>query len=142
MKWTEDKEDQLADLWKSGETAMSIGRKMEISRNAVMGKVHRMKLPKRDDMTRTYNTAKIDKETGLKEHEARKAGKAKRGKPAPGDVTKSFAKDGPKSMFDLKAKECKWPVNQSNNHRDYLFCSAPSVENKPYCNNHCLTSYQ
>lgn len=47
MSWDEKSEKQLAELWGAGWSASQIGARLGQSRNAVIGKAHRLKLPKR-----------------------------------------------------------------------------------------------
>lgn len=49
MSWDEKSEKQLAELWGAGWSASQIGARLGQSRNAVIGKAHRLKLPKRRD---------------------------------------------------------------------------------------------
>jgi GcrA cell cycle regulator len=46
-EWTEDRTDTLRVLWQEGLTTREIGARMGITKNAVVGKVHRLGLPKR-----------------------------------------------------------------------------------------------
>ena len=45
--WTDDRLEQLKSLWSKGLSITQIGQEIGVSRNAVVGKVHRMGLPKR-----------------------------------------------------------------------------------------------
>ena len=47
MSWTQDRVDTLTKLWAEGLSASEIGRRMEVSKNAVIGKAHRLGLPSR-----------------------------------------------------------------------------------------------
>lgn len=47
MEWTEERIAYLRSLWDEGLSTAEIGRKLEISKNAVVGKAHRLKLPPR-----------------------------------------------------------------------------------------------
>ena len=55
MAWTDDKIDKLQKLWGKGLTASQIAEKLGdgITRNAVIGKAHRLKLPSRPSPVRT-----------------------------------------------------------------------------------------
>ena len=45
--WNEERLGQLTKLWGQGLSITQIGLKLGVTRNAVVGKVHRMGLPKR-----------------------------------------------------------------------------------------------
>ena len=47
VTWTDDRIDQLRKLWDQGLSASAIGRQLGVSKNAVVGKAHRLKLPAR-----------------------------------------------------------------------------------------------
>jgi len=46
--WTDIKNSMLADLWARGMTASAIAEQMEMTKNQVIGKVHRLDLPPRE----------------------------------------------------------------------------------------------
>lgn len=46
--WSAERDMQLAALWAEGFTASEIARRMDTSKNAVIGRVHRLRLPKRN----------------------------------------------------------------------------------------------
>ncbi len=47
MTWTDERIDQLTELWGAGQSASQIGKALGLSKNAVIGKAHRLKLPPR-----------------------------------------------------------------------------------------------
>ncbi|MFC6216911.1 GcrA family cell cycle regulator, partial [Fodinicurvata halophila] len=47
MTWTAERIDELSRLWSEGQSASAIGKQLGISKNAVVGKAHRLKLPSR-----------------------------------------------------------------------------------------------
>ena len=49
MIWTTEQVERLRQLWEGGETARNIGRELNCSRNAVIGKAHRLRLIKRKE---------------------------------------------------------------------------------------------
>ena len=44
MTWTDERIDELSKLWASGYSASAIGRMLGVSKNAVVGKAHRMRI--------------------------------------------------------------------------------------------------
>lgn len=46
-EWTQERIDELSGLWAAGETCREIGAAMGLTRNAVIGKVHRLGLDER-----------------------------------------------------------------------------------------------
>ncbi|WP_419730413.1 GcrA family cell cycle regulator [Lichenicola sp.] len=47
MDWTDESISRLRDLWQEGHSTAEIGRRMQITKNAVVGKAHRLTLPPR-----------------------------------------------------------------------------------------------
>ena len=47
MTWTDERVDELSKLWASGYSASAIGRMLGVSKNAVVGKTHRLGLEAR-----------------------------------------------------------------------------------------------
>ena len=47
MEWTAKAIDQLRALWAEGHSTAEIGRRMGITKNAIVGKAHRLDLPAR-----------------------------------------------------------------------------------------------
>ncbi len=47
MSWTSERIEELKQLWEAGHSASEIGKKLGVSKNAVVGKAHRLKLAAR-----------------------------------------------------------------------------------------------
>src|SRR6185437_106913 len=52
MDWTSDQIQRLRDLWAEGHPTAEIARRMRISKNAAVGKAHRLYLPARQSPIR------------------------------------------------------------------------------------------
>ncbi len=55
MAWTEDDDKRLKQLWAEGLTASQIAARMHSTRNAILGRAHRIKLPRRMDGSKHTN---------------------------------------------------------------------------------------
>ena len=54
MSWTQERENKLRDLWKKGHTASQIAAQIgDTTRNAVIGKAHRLNLNARASSKRS-----------------------------------------------------------------------------------------
>lgn len=115
--WTEDRLKELKKHWNSGLSISQIGRKLGVTRNAVAGKAHRLKLPKRQSPI-------------LKEPRAQAKPTKKR--------------DLPLRMVlrDIKwsRSKCVWPSADPQTV-EFNFCGEPIVPGKPYCAEHCAIAY-
>ena len=45
MDWTDDMNERLRDLWEEGHITAEIGRRLGVSKNAVVGRARRLELP-------------------------------------------------------------------------------------------------
>ena len=121
MTWTAEKIKQLKKLWLKGKSTIEIGKELGISKNAVVGKVHRLELAarpspiKRTEKTKSTNSAA--KKTVKKELK-------------PKNIT----------LMDLKLNSCRWPIGDPSDD-DFHFCGADTVTGKPYCSEHCKIAY-
>src|SRR4028118_921286 len=57
MEWTAKAIDLLRGLWAEGHSTAEIGRRMGVTKNAIVGKAHRLDLPARPRPTRPQDTA-------------------------------------------------------------------------------------
>jgi GcrA cell cycle regulator len=128
MSWTDKKIDTLKRLWGKGMTASQIAGELGdgITRNAVIGKAHRLKLPSRPSPVKPEPEAKpAAHPTPAPKVEA----------PAPSGEGKGL------SLLELTETTCKWPIGHPGDE-DFYFCGKPSRPGVPYCPEHCLMAYQ
>lgn len=114
MTWTIDKIKQLKKLWQKGKSTVEIGRELGISKNAVVGKVHRLELNSRP--------SPIKKDA------------------APKVVKPKIQKTDKMSLLDLKLNSCRWPIGEPKDP-DFHFCGKDTITGKPYCPEHCKVAY-
>lgn len=117
LTWSEERVRKLRELWISGLNATQIAAELGISRNAVIGKVHRLGLSDRS------NPALIEAFEAL-----------------------AVADDGPPprklSLLELNQHEnvCHWPVGDPGSP-EFFFCGLPSITGLPYCARHSRFAY-
>ena len=88
MAWTDDKVKQLKKLWTKGKSAVEIAKELGISKNSVIGKVHRLNLASRPSPIKKKTVEIV--------------------KPAPKKIT------GKCQLMDLKTNTCHWPIGVIN----------------------------
>ena len=125
MSWTEEKVDQLSKLWGEGYSASAIGKLIGVSKNAVIGKAHRMHLTARPSPIKRGMSVR----PMIKPVPVPKPVVEAPPRPTPRPVSKKA--DGP---------ACLWPIGDPS-HSDFHFCGDPSVAGKPYCEHHCEIAY-
>ena len=139
MSWNEEKVNKLKELWGKGNTASQIAEIIGgISRNAVIGKAHRLNLSAKIK-TRTA-TSNQNFENSLEE----KNNKIKKGRKSKFKsliIEKDFEPENPKQLEELDESSCKWPIGHPD-EKNFYFCGRTSLKDFSYCKLHLLYAYQ
>lgn len=162
-KWTDERVELLKRLWCEGKTAKEIAGALGegVTRNAVIGKAHRLKLSGRVSPIQANSSP--EKEAAISN--AKKTGKVleakKTGQTAPKrkvtttqteqrpikisrtevSVYAEKALGTPVKMIDMKDCMCKWPVGDPQ-EEGFHFCGAKRGDNgSPYCDTHASIAY-
>ena len=139
MSWTEEKVAKLRDLWGKGNTASQIAEIIGgISRNAVIGKAHRMNLSAKIKTRTATSNQKF--ENSLDEKDT-KSKKVRRNKFKSLIIDKDFEPENPKHLEELDENSCKWPIGHPN-EKSFYFCGRSSLKDFSYCKLHLLYAYQ
>lgn len=157
MSWTDDRVERLKKLWNDGLSASQIAAELAggVTRNAVIGKVHRLGLSGRAKSPN--RTAARPKRTaaasGFNARPGRTAGRVQaNGKKISALVPATAA--GPQIRQELPAPDplkleltqltevtCKWPIGDPA-QEDFFFCGHRCKEGSPYCDFHASIAYQ
>ena len=139
MSWTDEKVSKLKELWGKGNTASQIAEIIGgISRNAVIGKAHRLNLSakiKTRAATSSKNFDNSKEENNIKSKRGRKS----RFKSL--IIDKDFEPENPKQLEELDENSCKWPIGHPD-EKDFYFCGRTSLKDFSYCKLHLLYAYQ
>ena len=139
MSWTEERIEKLKELWKKGLSASQIaGLLGETTRNAVIGKVHRLNLQQRAISKKTTPRINTDNNTTA-EVKTQKLGRKARFKALLLD--KNFEPENPKKLEELNDETCRWPLGHPYEKKFY-FCGRKPIEKFPYCKLHLLYAFQ
>ena len=139
MSWTLEREKKLRELWKKGHSASQIASMLgDTTRNAVIGKAHRLNLEART--TSKKSTPKVNTENNFKsEVKIQKLGRKARFKALLLD--KNFEQENPKKLEELTDETCKWPIAHPS-EEEFYFCGRKPMEKFPYCKLHVLYAFQ
>ena len=139
MSWTEEKVAKLRELWGKGNTASQIAEIIGgISRNAVIGKAHRLNLSAKIK-TRTA-TSNRNFENSLDEKNT-KSKRVRRNRFKSLIIDKDFEPENPKHLEELDENSCKWPIGHPD-EKSFYFCGRSSLKDFSYCKLHLLYAYQ
>ncbi len=151
MAWTEDRVEILTKLWAEGLSASQIAKQLGgVTRNAVIGKVHRLGLSGRAKPSRPKKVASVRTSSPRKRSSASKPR-------APRAISKPAAPAAPPPPPPIEAKPlpngeyatimtirdhmCKWPIGDPI-ASDFRFCGRKIKQGEPYCEAHCAVAYQ
>jgi GcrA cell cycle regulator len=126
--WSDALVERLSELWLSGTTSGEIGRRLGISRSAVMGKLRRLDLLCRDRRRPppSMRSQIPQMRTNTRPLPPPKPYKAPPPPPLP--PIGSF------DLMDLRSGHCRWPC--SDGFPPYKFCGAPQASQSSYCSLH------
>ena len=138
MSWNEEKVSKLIELWGKGNTASQIAEIIGgLSRNAVIGKAHRLNLSAK---IKTRNTSLSQGNSNLEENKSKqKQGRKSKFKSML--IEKDFEPENPKKLEELDENSCKWPVGHPE-EQSFYFCGRSSLKDFSYCKLHLLYAYQ
>ena len=135
MGWTDEQVEELKQLWEKGLTTGEIGKALGVSKNAVVGKAHRLGLNGRPSPIRRNEeeeTAPAEEKESVPEKPKSKSATA------PKNAVKEKAKLF--TVNDLTAHSCRWPIGDPKDE-DFHFCGKETLPDKPYCAEHAAIAY-
>ena len=140
MSWNEEKVAKLKELWGKGSTASQIAEIIGgLSRNAIIGKAHRLNLSSKIN-TRRSSSLSQSFQSNVEEDDS----KQKRGRKSKFQsliIEKDFEPENPKKLEELDESSCKWPTGHPEEEKFY-FCGRSSLKDFSYCKLHLLYAYQ
>ena len=134
MGWTDERVETLKKLWLDGLSASQIAKQLGgVTRNAVIGKVHRLGLSGRAAPSQPARPV-------VSQPVARRAVEHTAHQPAQRPA--NFVElPGTATVLTLGAHMCKWPIGDPSTE-DFSFCGRRSFEDGPYCVEHARVAYQ
>jgi GcrA cell cycle regulator len=150
MSWTDERVETLKKLWSDGLSASQIAGVLGgITRNAVIGKVHRLGLSGRakSPAAAEPRTRKPRSQVALQ----RLARPAVRGNNAlayafepeaePQVLDNVIPLGQRRSLLELNEETCRWPIGDPGT-ADFFFCGGHALAGLPYCSYHSRIAYQ
>jgi len=159
MDWTDEAIARLRALWDEGHSTAEIGRRMSVSKNAVVGKAHRLNLPARPSPIRRDAAAaaraaaprRVTGPTLPPLPASLEAVRAPEVVVAPPPVVAARAPQPaprpavPAPLRAVAASRsrnltCCWPIGEPGT-KSFRFCDADASSGKPYCGEHAQLAY-
>ena len=152
MSWTDERVELLKKLWSDGLSASQIAAELGgITRNAVIGKVHRLGLSGRAKSA----SAAVPRPRKARSpaHMLRLARASIRGNTALAHAYDVEAEASPelieniipigqrRTILELTEQTCRWPIGDPGSS-DFFFCGGNTVDGLPYCAYHARLAYQ
>ncbi len=153
MTWTDERVEQLKKLWSDGLSASQIAAELGgITRNAVIGKVHRLGLSGR---TKAPSSSAPRQRKPRAQHMMRVSRPAVRGntalaqafsydyeiEPEPMQAENIVPMGQRRSLLELNEQTCKWPIGDPAS-AEFYFCGGHAMTGLPYCGYHSRIAYQ
>ena len=152
LTWSDDRVEQLKKLWEAGLSASQIAAELgNVTRNAVIGKVHRLGLSGRAKSPST--AAPRPRKPRPAPQMMRVARPMTRGNTALAQAFEVEVEVDPiahdnvvpmsqrLSLLELNEATCHWPVGDPSSP-DFFFCGGRSLTGLPYCAHHSRIAYQ
>ena len=139
MSWTEEKVNKLKELWGKGSTASQIAEIIGgVSRNAVIGKAHRLNLSIK---IKSRSPIQNQKKNLNKNEDPQIKLKGRRGKLKTLLLDKNFEPAKNLSLEELSEDTCKY-MEANPNEKNASFCGRKTVEKFSYCPLHLMIVFQ
>ena len=139
MSWTDEKVAKLKELWGKGKTANQIAEIIGgISRNAVIGKAHRLNLSAKIKTRAATSNQNFE---NSQDNKNIRSNKGRKNRFRSLIIEKDFEPENPKQLEELDENSCKWPIGHPN-EKSFYFCGRTSLKDFSYCKLHLLYAYQ
>ncbi len=158
MAWTDEMIEQLIQLWQSGLTTNDIAKELGMSKNSIVGKVHRLNLEARPSPIK-----KKEEEVTVSEEKS-----VKKEKNTPQQIVIEFEEQVEKikvekqekpenieqkpvvhthkrpvtcvKLSELDSHTCRWPIGDPKDE-DFCFCGKKVRPGQTYCDEHAAIAY-
>ena len=149
MSWTDERVELLKKLWTDGLSASQVAGELGgVTRNAVIGKVHRLGLSGRAKSPSSAVPRQRKMRTASMRPRMRFNGNTalmpsyEQDYEADSDPIANIVPMGPRvSITQLSEATCRWPFGDPS-AEDFAYCGSQTKANTPYCPYHARVAYQ
>jgi len=152
INWTDERVEMLKKLWADGLSASQIAGELGgVTRNAVIGKVHRLGLSGRAKSS--SSVASRPRKARASGHMLRVSRSSMRGNTALAHAYEHDFESEPelieniiplgqrRTILELTEETCRWPIGDPGG-ADFFFCGGNTIAGLPYCAYHSRVAYQ
>ena len=140
MPWDDNNVSKLRELWDQGLPTAQIGKLLGFTKNAVVGKAHRIGLERRPSPIRR-TAVKPDRKKARSPIIPKLNFEVKKDEVKENPVHQQTFQPLVKNLFTKSVKRgCEWPEGHPD-ESDFKFCGKDRFEDKPYCIDHCAVAY-
>jgi GcrA cell cycle regulator len=151
MSWTDERVETLKRLWTEGLSASQIAAELgSVTRNAVIGKVHRLGLSgrakspsssaPRPRKARAHSLLRVSRPT-VRGNTALAHAFEYDIEPEPEVLDNVIPIGQRRTLLELNEDTCRWPIGDPGSS-DFFFCGGQATTSLPYCSYHCRVAYQ
>jgi GcrA cell cycle regulator len=152
LTWSDDRVEQLKKCWEAGLSASQIAAELgNVTRNAVIGKVHRLGLSGRAKSA--SSAAPRPRKAPRPAQHMMRVSRVSRGntalahafdvemEPDPVAYDNVVPMSQRLSLLELNEATCHWPIGDPSSN-DFFFCGGKALASLPYCAHHSRVAYQ
>jgi GcrA cell cycle regulator len=152
MIWTEETVEELRKMWDKGMTTGQIAKALNVTKNSIIGKVHRLCLTARPSpIKKTEEAEKALPEEAQEEKTVKKCApkeaKVKKIKKETPVVSEKASKTVDENVEELNIPlvkldnhTCRWPLGDPRDD-DFCFCGKRIKTGQTYCEEHSTIAY-
>ena len=140
MSWNDDNVARLKELWDQGLPTAQIGKLLDFTKNAVVGKAHRIGLERRPSPIRR-TAIKPDRKKARSPIMPVLNFESQNVEVTTTPPNSNTFQPSVRNIFSSISKRgCEWPEGHPE-EVGFSFCNEERFEDKPYCINHCAVAY-
>lgn len=159
MIWTDEAVEELKRMWDRGMTTGQIAKALNVTKNSIIGKVHRLcltarpspikktdgsgseKKPAKSPAKPVKESAAGKKEAAVNKKKPAVAAEVKTPTPRPAALAASSAAEETNiPLVKLDNHTCRWPLGDPRDE-DFCFCGKKIKTGQTYCEEHAAIAY-
>ena len=149
MDWNDETVARLVSLWSEGHSTAEIGRRINVSKNAVVGKAHRLNLPARPSPIRRDGAPIAPRPVVLRRLTGPTLPPLSAPLPLPVEAPVAVVMPPPPQRAEpvrpvvarsSRPAACCWPIGEPGT-KSFRFCDGEAAAGKPYCTEHAQIAY-